>query len=598
MNCLNRRTFLQTAWLLLVVLLAFQVAPLGAAPAGEPGAGKPVRIGVIGVGGRGQGLLSTLMGVDNVEVKALCDINPNALAAASAIVTNAGRPKPAEYSDGDEAYKQMLKRGDLDAVIIATPWKWHTPMAVAAMNAGIAVGVEVPAALTIDDCWELVNTSEKTGVTCMMLENWSFRQDNLAVLNMIRQGLLGEIVHCHCAHSHDCIDHWFFDSATGADLWPAEYLLKYNRDQYPTHSVGPVFSWMDIGCGDYLDTITSTATGSFGINDMFVNRFGPDHPGAKRKYAQGDIVTSVIKTKKGKTIVVNYDMQLPRPYDNRWMIQGTRGLYSEPQNAVYLDGVSPGYHEWEPFAPYQKEYDHKWWKQKFEGGHGGTDFLELKLFVESVRNGTPPPLDVYDSVLMSCLVPLSGDSIAAGGIPVKFPDFTRGKWQTRKPSFAIDDRKFTVPGSKTAIVSENGMLVETILLGRTGNKTSGLPGIGFRIIGNPQPFGGWPGIDGQPSHCLFSAKEWGIELTVPKNSTGTISVYAYDFDGVRKQAVTFGDRKPDVLEKFSKGAWLDYPFTAKDSENGLLRLAVQNTANNGSNCVLSKLKIAIPEPKR
>jgi predicted dehydrogenase len=589
MSNINRRTFMQTNGLLTAGLLVSHVSPLFAAPAGT---GKTVRLGMIGVGGRGRTLLSTLLGVENIDVKALCDIDKNALAAASAIVTTAGRQKPDEYSDGDEAYKKLLERDDLDAVIIATPWKWHTPMAVAAMNAGIAVGVEVPAALSIEECWELVNTSEKTGIACMMLENWSFRQDNLAVLNMIRQGLLGKIVHCHCAHSHDCIDHWFFDPATGNDLWPAEYLLKYNRDQYPTHSVGPVYSWMDIGCGDYLDTITSTATDSFGINDMFVSRFGPDHPGAKRKYAQGDIVTSVIKTKNGKTIVVNYDMQLPRPYDNRWMVQGSRGIYSESRNAVYLADVSPGYHEWEPFAPYQKEYDHQWWQQKFEGGHGGTDFLELKLFVESVRNGTPPPLDVYDSVLMSCLVPLSGQSIAAGGTPVKFPDFTRGKWQTRKPSFALDDRKFTVPGAKTMIVSENGMLIETLLLGLPGQKTSGLPGVNLRLVGNPQPYS-WPAIDGQPSHCLYAAKEWGIELTVPKNSTGIISVYAYDFDGVRKQTVTFENRKPDELEKFGKGIWLDYPFTAKDSENGLMRLAIHNKAND-SNGVLSKLKIAIP----
>jgi predicted dehydrogenase len=274
----------------------------------------------------------------------------------------------------------------------------------------------------------------------MMLENWSFRRDNLAVLRMIREGLLGDMVHCHCAHSHDCIDHWFFDTE-GNDRWAAEYLVNYNRDQYPTHSVGPVLSWMDINCGDGYASLTSTATKSRAINAYFARRFGPDHPGAKRIYAQGDIVTSVITTHRGKTIVVNYDMQLPRPYDNRWMVQGTLGIYDEARASVYLTGRSPKYHEWEPFAAYQEQYEHPWWQSmKDEAGsfgHGGTDYLELQKFLESVRNKAQTPIDVYDSVTMSVIIPLSEKSIANGNAPVECPDFTRGKWQERKPAFAV-----------------------------------------------------------------------------------------------------------------------------------------------------------------
>jgi len=254
--------------------------------------------------------------------------------------------------------------------------------------------------------------------------------------------MLGEIVHCHCAHSHDCIDHWFFDPETGMDRWAAKYLLEHNRDQYPTHQLGPVISWMDIGCGDMFDTLTSTATDCFGINDYFIRRFGPDHPNAKRKYAQGDIVSTVVRTKKGKSIVINYDMQLPRPYDNRWMIQGTRGIYNEQRNAVYLTEHSPEYHEWEPFPPYQEKHEHAWWKailsEAGQYGHGGTDYLELKMFVEAVRNRTQAPIDVYESVIMSANGPLSEQSIAKGSAQVKVPDFTRGRWKTRKPRFALD----------------------------------------------------------------------------------------------------------------------------------------------------------------
>ena len=403
--------------------------------AAEP---QPVRVGVVGTGGRGTGLSRTMLGIAGVEIPAMCDTNPANLARAQAMVEEAGRPKPEGYTGDDLAYENLMERDDLDAVIIASPWQWHTPMAVSAMRNGKYAGVEVPAALSRAECWELVNTSEETGVPCMMLENWSFRRDNLAVLNMIRQGVLGKMVHCHCAHSHNCIDHWFFDRE-GNDRWAAEFLLKYNRDQYPTHSLGPVLSWMDINCGDAFATLASTATAQWGINAYFARAFGPDHPNATREFAQGDIVTTTIKTHEGKTIIVNYDMQLPRPYDNRWLIQGTLGLYNEQRDAVYVTGRSPQYHDWEPFGPYQEEFEHAWWRDGVgEGGHGGTDYLELALFTEAVRNKTQTPIDVYDSVTMSCVVGLSGESIQADGVPIEVPDFTRGKWKTRKPAFAIE----------------------------------------------------------------------------------------------------------------------------------------------------------------
>ncbi|MFH1738860.1 MAG: Gfo/Idh/MocA family oxidoreductase [bacterium] len=406
----------------------------------EDGSDRVIRIGLIGSGGRGRSLLNTLFGLENLAFPAICDTNPEHLAMAQEMVVKAGYPKPEGYVRDEMVFEELNARDDLDAVLIATPWNWHTPMAVSAMNAGKYVGVEVPAALTLEECWQLVNAFEQTGVPCMMLENWSFRRDNLAVLKMIREGLLGEIVHCHCAHSHDCIDHWFFDKE-GNDRWPADFLVRRNCDQYPTHSLGPVLSWMDINCGDRYDTLTSTASRSLGINDYFRRKFGPDHPNAKRKYAQGDIVTTVVKTKKGNTIVINYDMQLPRPYDNRWTIQGTEGIYNEQREAVYLAGRSPEYHQWEPFASYQEQYDHSWWKtsEDIEGrGHGGCDYLELREFLKAVRAKSQTPIDVYDSAVMSCIVALSEQSIAKGSAPVTCPDFTRGKWKTNKPRFALD----------------------------------------------------------------------------------------------------------------------------------------------------------------
>lgn len=401
---------------------------------------KALRVGVVGTGNRGTSLLSTMLTMKGVEFPALCDVKLENLERAQDLVVKSARPKPEGYSKGEHAYRDLMERDDLDAVIIATPWQWHTPMAVHAMRCGKYAGVEVPAALSLEECRQLVDTHEETGVPCMMMENWSFRQDNLAVLQMIRAGLLGEIVHCHCAHSHDCVDHWFFDPQ-GNIRWGGEFLVDHNRDHYPTHSLGPVLSWMDINCGDAFATLTSAATDSRAINAHFARKFGPDHPNAKRKYKQGDIVTSLVRTHNGKTIVINYDMQLPRPYDNRWMIQGTLGLYDEDKKSVYIVDKSPGYHEWEPFEPYQKQYDHPWWRAFGENpekyGHGGTDYLELQQFLKAVREKTQTPVDVYDSVVMSCIVPLSEMSISDGGKPVECPDFTRGKWKTRKPAFAL-----------------------------------------------------------------------------------------------------------------------------------------------------------------
>ncbi len=402
---------------------------------------RAVRIGIIGTGRRGSSHLRTLMRLPGVVVPALCDTNTANLAAARDIVVKAGQRKPEGYSGGEHAFEKLVERDDLDAVIITTPWDWHAPMALAAMNAGKYAAVEVPAALTLKQCWDLVRTSERTGRPCMMLENWSFRRDNLAVLNMIRAGLLGQIVHAHCAYSHDCIG-WFFDARTGQMRWSGKYLLNFNGSLYTTHGLGPVLSWLDINCGDRFDYLTSTATKPLRMADYFARKFGPDHPAAKARYEQGDIVTTVIKTVGGKTVVVNYDVHLPRPYDNRWLVQGTGGIYDEDKGSVYIAGRSPGNHQWESFGPYQEEFDHKWWKtmgaEAGSAGHGGVDYIELALFIEAVRNKTQTPLDVYDSVTMSAVIPLSAESIAKGSAPVKAPDFTGEKWQTRKHAFAAE----------------------------------------------------------------------------------------------------------------------------------------------------------------
>jgi predicted dehydrogenase len=322
-NKMNRRNFLKTNATALAGITMAHIMPKKLFAETEIPA--PVRIGVVGTGGRGRGLMSNLLKIANVSIPAVCDISTDALNAAQNIVTGKGQPKPDGYS-GDTDYKKLMERDDLDAVIIATPWGLHTSMSVCSMKAGIPVGCEVPIAYTLEECWQLIKTWEETGTPCMQLENWSFRSDNLAISKMIRQGLFGQVTHAHCAYSHDCSDHWYFQRGTGDTCWGAQFLIDHNRAQYPTHQQGPVLSWMDINCGDYYDTITSTATDCFSIYDYFKRNF-PDHPNGKKKYKQGDVVTTVVRTKKGKSIVINFDMQSPRPYDNRWTVQGTRGIY-------------------------------------------------------------------------------------------------------------------------------------------------------------------------------------------------------------------------------------------------------------------------------
>jgi len=433
MEKVSRRQFIKTGT---IATIGMTVLP-GTPAAGGTASGQ-ARIGIVGTGNRGTGHVNTLLTIDGAEISAVCDLFENRAENAADICERAGKKRPKVYSGDAYTYRDMLDKEKLDAVIIATYWDSHTPIALHAMKNGISAGIEVPAALTVDDAWSLVETSAKTGVQCMMLENWSFRQDNLAALNMKRLGMFGDIVHCHCAHSHDCIDHWFFDSKTGEQRWPAQYLLKYNRDQYPTHAVGPIISWMDINRGDVFTEIYSTASASRGINAYFRREFGENHPNANLNYKQGDIVTSLLKTKMGKTLVINYDMQLPRPYSNRWMLQGTLGVYDEEKSSIYLRKNSPKYHEWEPWKPYEENYNHKWWQGDLsEQSHGGTDYVMLNQFIGSVKAKRPLPIDIFDSAVMTAIVELSGISIERNA-PVPFPDFTKGKWQTNEPYFAMD----------------------------------------------------------------------------------------------------------------------------------------------------------------
>lgn len=411
------------------------------------GRDKMVRVGLIGVGLRGTNHLSNLLKRADVVIPAICDIDPERIAVANKLISDAGFRKPEVYTKGETAYLQLLERGDIDAVIISTPWEWHTRMAVDAMKKGKYAGVEVSAANTLQECWDLVNTHESTGVHCMLLENVCYRRDVMAVLNMVRKGLFGELIHLQCGYMHDLRNIKFEPGAEFGEKgvhearWRTQHSVKRNGDLYPTHGIGPVGKFLDINSGNRFVSLTSVASKSRGLREHIVKKGGENHPNAKIQFNLGDVVTTMLKTSNGETVLVTHDTNLPRPYSLGFRVQGTSGIWQD-DNKVFIEGRTPG-HQWAPADALLLEYDHPLWK-KFgpaseSAGHGGMDFFVLHAFIESVKANAAPPIDVYDAAAWSAITPLSEDSIALGGTPQAFPDFTRGQWINRKNNFALSD---------------------------------------------------------------------------------------------------------------------------------------------------------------
>lgn len=442
MEKVNRRDFIEQS-LILGAGIAF--AP-GMAFAGSKA--LKTRIGFIGVGLRGTNHLNNILSRKDVTVTAICDIDPERINIARGMIAKAGQKQPGIYSKGENAYLEMLKRDDIDGVIISTPWEWHTPMAVASMKAGKFTGVEVSAANTIEECWDLVNTSEETGSHCMILENVCYRRDVMAVLNMVRKNMFGELTHCQCGYQHDLR---FVKFEPGAEFgpkgihearWRTAHSVKRNGDLYPTHGIGPVANCLNINRGNRFISLASMATKSRGLHNYVVQKGGKDHPNAKVEFKLGDVVSTLITTANGETILVTHDTNSPRPYSLGFRIQGTGGIWMDDGNQIYIDGKSKN-DEWEQADRFLKENDHPLWKKYVDdatgAGHGGMDFFVLNAFVESIKRKLPPPIDVYDAAAWSVITPLSEMSVAAGGALQQFPDFTRGRWINRKPVFAFDD---------------------------------------------------------------------------------------------------------------------------------------------------------------
>ncbi len=401
---------------------------------GVPFKQRNPRIAMIGTGGRGTSLLGNLLAAD-AQVVALCDLVKTKAEHAAGLVAAAGQKKPDLFTEGDHAFETMLKRPDIDLVIVATPWVWHAEMAIATMKHGKDVAVEVPAVRTLEECWAIVRASEETRQHCMMLENCCYGYNETLVLRMTHAGLLGDLLYGEGAYLHDLREELF--SNAGEGLWRRKEHTLRNGNLYPTHGLGPVANYMGIQRGDRFKHLVSMSSPQHGLDAYRKNHLKADDPRMAERYVTGDMNTSLIQTENGLTLTVKHTVSTPRPYDRVNQIAGTKGVFEDYPPRIYVEGKGKD-DEWDSLDAW-KQYQHPLWQKEGEiakkvGGHGGMDFIMLYRLLQCVRQGLPPDMDVYDAAAWSSVGPLSVASVSRGSAPVEVPDFTRGKWQERKAS--------------------------------------------------------------------------------------------------------------------------------------------------------------------
>jgi predicted dehydrogenase len=393
-----------------------------------------VRVGFVGVGLQGGSHVRNFLGLEGVDIVAVCDVDAERAEEVGSWIAEDGRPAPRIYDRGERDFLRLCETEDLDLVFTATPWEWHVPVCVAAMENGKHAATEVPAAYRLEDCWQLVETAEATRKHCVMMENCNYDRPEMMVFHMARLGLLGELLHAECGYLHDLREVKFEDAHEG--LWRRAHSMERNGNLYPTHGLGPVANVMDINRGDRFDYLVSMSSPSRGLQAWAREHYPEGHPKRSERYVLGDVNTSLIKTANGRTIFVSHDTNLPRPYSRIHLVQGTKGIFQGYPHRVYLEGMSPP-HEWEDWRDRLDAFDHPLWKDLDErsagAGHGGMDFIEDYRLVKCLREGSPTDVNVYDAAAISAVCPLSEWSVANGSRPVEFPDFTRGKWQHWPP---------------------------------------------------------------------------------------------------------------------------------------------------------------------
>jgi len=417
---------------------------------------EKIRLVVIGTGLRGQDHLDLLLRRDDVDLVAICDVEDRMLSMAKDLITKSGKKMPQVFTGDNYSWKKMLELKDIDGVIIATPWEWHKEMVIGSIQAGIKyVATEVVLGITLQDHWDVVKTAEQYNAHVMMLENVCYRRDVMAALNMVRQGLFGELIHLQGGYQHDLrevkfnngIDPYgkgceFGEKGFSEAKWRTNHSVYRNGDLYPTHGVGPLANYININRGNRFVNIASFSTKARGLHNHIINKCGPEHPNAKVTFKLGDVVTTSIGCANGETILLQHDTSLPRPYSLGFRVQGTNGLWMDVAQSVHIEGQTKP-HQWDPSKNWFDKYDHplwvRWSKETQGAGHGGMDFFVIHSFIESIKRNVSTPLDVYDAATWSAITPLSESSIEKGNETLEFPDFTGGKWMYRKPVFAFTD---------------------------------------------------------------------------------------------------------------------------------------------------------------
>lgn len=397
-----------------------------------------VRIGIVGLGMRGSDAVERLAYIEGVEITALCDKYADRVAASQKTLEKMGRSIAKEFS-GDEGYKALCQSKDVDLVYTCTPWHLHAPISLLAMKSGKHAATEVNAGMTLDECWQLVETSEQTKKHCIMLENCCYDFFELLTLNMARNGLFGEIVHAEGAYIHDLSTSYLFNKNAYADMWRLKENAKHNGNLYPTHGLGPIAQCMNINRGDKMDHLVSMSTGDFTLGNLAKEMAAKDNffqPYVGKNY-RGNMNNTIIRTNKGKTMLLQHDVSTLRPYSRIHLISGTKGI---AQKWPGPERIAFG-HSW------MKKDEQDQLKEKYTlpivkhigeiakevGGHGGMDFIMDWRLIDCLRNGLPLDMDVYDAASWSAIITLSEQSVKAKSKTVDIPDFTRGAWKTNKP---------------------------------------------------------------------------------------------------------------------------------------------------------------------
>ena len=393
---------------------------------------EKIKIGYVGIGRRGTNMLNACFSeMDDVEIVALCDASPEALESGRKLLNEKGRKDPILTTN----YEDILNNPEIDAVVLMTGWDNRAELASKALMANKYTAIEVGCAFDLSECYQLLEAYEKSKTPLMMLENCCYGRREMMVLNLVKQGMLGELVHCDGGYHHylpDC--ELFLDG--NVNHYRLKSYINRNCEQYPTHELGPIAKCLNINRGNRMLTLSSFASKSPGLKEAAKNILGADSPYASMKYNQGDIITTVITCANGETIHLCLDTTLPRPYYSRnFTVRGTKGMYTEERKVLYFTGMEEEIenNEEEMFERYDHPLQKEYYKTGVRGGHGGMDWLVCRAFVESVKQGTNTPIDAYDTISWMSIAPLSEMSIAKGGAPVSVPDFTKGKWINREP---------------------------------------------------------------------------------------------------------------------------------------------------------------------